>query len=142
VTSGNLAMAAQARAAQIKVRRDGLQAGLKHLEDFAATRPQYRIDSMAARASLMTNHGDPAGGLALLDTALKEYPDSAELRFARVFQLEDSDKVADALDELRDLVEDRRGDPVALNALGYTLVDRTRHRHDGLELIEQALAQT
>jgi len=142
VTSGELAMAAQARAAQIKVRRDSLQAGLKHLEDFASTRPQYIVDSMAARASLMASHGDPAGALALLGSALEQYPDSAELRFARVFQLEDQDKVADALAELRKLVADRPGDPVALNALGYTLVDRTRQRQDGLELIEQALAQT
>jgi tetratricopeptide (TPR) repeat protein len=29
-----------------------------------------------------------------------------------------------------------------LNALGYTLVDRTRQHREGLELIEQALQQT
>ena len=28
------------------------------------------------------------------------------------------------------------------NALGYTLVDRTRHHKEGLQLIEQALAET
>jgi tetratricopeptide (TPR) repeat protein len=29
-----------------------------------------------------------------------------------------------------------------VNALGYTLVDRTRHHKEGLQLIEQALAET
>jgi tetratricopeptide (TPR) repeat protein len=142
VTSGELAMAAQTRAARIKAERQGLDAGLKHLEDFAATRQQYRIESVTARATLLKNSGDVAGALALLDSALKEYPDSVELRFARVFQLEDADKINEALDELRKLVADRPGDPAVSNALGYTLVDRTRQHKEGLKLIEQALAET
>jgi tetratricopeptide (TPR) repeat protein len=142
VTSGEFAMAAQSRAARIKAQRDGLAEGLKHLEEFAATRPQYRIDTMSARASLMANHGDRAGALALLDQAIKEYPDSSELRFARIFQLEDGDKVDEAVAELRKLVAERPGDPAASNALGYTLVDRTRQHREGLKLIEAALAQT
>jgi predicted Zn-dependent protease len=59
-----------------------------------------------------------------------------------VFQLEDADKVNESLDELRKLVADRPGDPAAANALGYTLVDRTRQHKEGLKYIEQALAET
>jgi tetratricopeptide (TPR) repeat protein len=73
---------------------------------------------------------------------MKEYPDSAELRFARVFQLESADKVSESVAELRKLVADRPGDPAATNALGYILVDRTRQHREGLKLIEEALAQT
>lgn len=142
VTGSEFAMAAQTRAARIKAQRQGLDAGLKHLEEFAATRPQYRIESITARANLLTSNGDAAGGLALLDTALKEYPDAVELRFARVFQLESADKVNESIAELRKLVADRPGDPAAENALGYTLVDRTRQHKEGLKLIEQALTQT
>ena len=142
VTSGEFAIAAQSRAARLKTDQHGLEQGLKHLEEFAATRPQYRIESLAARASLLANSGDRAGALALLDSALEQYPDASELRFARVFQLEAMDRVDEAIKELRALVENRPGDPVALNALGYTLVDRTRHHREGLELIEQSLQQT
>ena len=87
VNGGEFAMAAQTRAARIKAKRQGLDAGLKHLEEFAATRSQYRIDAILARANLLANSGDVNGALALLDSAAKEYPDSAEVRFARVFQL-------------------------------------------------------
>jgi tetratricopeptide (TPR) repeat protein len=73
---------------------------------------------------------------------LKEYPDSAEVRFARVFQLESADKVNDSIEDLRKLVAERPGDPAATNALGYILVDRTRQHREGLKLIEDALAQT
>jgi tetratricopeptide (TPR) repeat protein len=142
VNGGELAMAAQTRAARIKARRQGLDAGLKHLEEFAVTRSQYRVDSIIARANLLANNGDVNGALALLDSAAKEYPDSAEVRFARVFQLESADKVNDAVAEMRKLVADRPGDPAATNALGYTLVDRTRQQREGLKLIEEALTHT
>lgn len=142
VTGGEMAMAAQARAARIKAQRNGLQEGLTQIEEFAKTRPQYTLDAITARAALLNSNGDSAGALALLDTALKEYPDSAELRFARVFQLEGSDQVGEALADLRKLVAERPGDPAAINALGYTLVDRTRQQREGLKLIEQALAET
>jgi tetratricopeptide (TPR) repeat protein len=142
VTGGDLAMAAQSRVARLKTEKEGLDPGLKHLEDFASTRPQYTLDAITARANLLSNSGDSAGAIALLDNALKEYPDASELRFARVFQLEDADHVDEAVRELRKLVADRPGDPVAENALGYTLVDRTGKSKEGLKLIEQALTQT
>lgn len=142
VTGGEFAIAAQTRLARIKVRQQGLEAGLKHLEEFGATRPQYRIETITARATLLSSNGDTAGALALLDTALKAYPDAVELRFARIFQLESADKVDAAIADLRRLVADRPNDPAATNALGYTLVDRTRHHKEGLQLIEQALAET
>jgi len=142
VTGGEFAVAAQTRLARIKVQQQGLEAGLKHLEEFGATRPQYRIDTITARATLMSSNGDRAGALALLDTALKAYPDAVELRFARIFQLEAADKVDECISDLRTLVADRPNDPAAVNALGYTLVDRTRHHKEGLQLIEQALTET
>lgn len=142
VTGGDLAMAAQSRVARLKSRKDGVEAGLKHLEDFASTRPQYTLDAIAARASLLAVNGDADGAITLLDQALEIYPDAAELRFARVFQLEDADRVDEAVSSLRKLTADRPGDPVAANALGYTLVDRTGKSREGLKLIEEALAQT
>ncbi len=142
VTSGELAMAAQMRAARLKAQHQGLDAAVSHLEEFVTTRPQYRIDAIAAQATLRANNGDVAGGLAILDSALQEYPDSIELRFAQVFQLEEAGKVNDTIALLRRIVADRPGDPTAQNALGYTLVDRTRQHKEGLALIESALAQT
>jgi tetratricopeptide (TPR) repeat protein len=142
VTGGDMAMAAQARAARIKAKQKSVKEGLAHIDDFVSTRPTYTLDGITARAALLSSTGDKAHALALLEQSLKEYPDSAELRFAHVFQLEDADHVSNAVSELRKLVVDRPGDPVATNALGYTLVDRTRQHREGMQLIEQALAQT
>jgi Flp pilus assembly protein TadD len=56
--------------------------------------------------------------------------------------LEKLDRVDAAVTQMRQLVAERPGDPTATNALGYTLVDRTRQRQEGLKLIEQALSVT
>jgi tetratricopeptide (TPR) repeat protein len=142
VTGGNLAVPAQVRAAVLKSRQKDAKVGLQHLEDFASTRPQYALDMMTARANLLANSGDRAGAMALLNSALAEYPDASELRFARVFQLEAADKIDESIEAMRELVNDRPGDPTAANALGYTLVDRTRNHREGLKLIESALSVT
>lgn len=142
VTSGEFAIAAQSRAARIKTDQNGVEEGLKHLDEFASTRPQYRIETIAAKSALLANEGDSRGALAILDAAIQKYPDAVDLRLARVFRLEASDQVDKAIKELREIVASRPEDPVALNALGYTLVDRTRHHREGYELIARALAQT
>ena len=79
--------------------------GSKHLEEFAATRPQYRIDAITARANLLANNGDAPARWRCSTARSKEYPDSVELRFARVFQLEGADKVDESIAELRKLVD-------------------------------------
>jgi predicted Zn-dependent protease len=43
--------------------------------------------------------------------------------------------------DLRKLLEDRPGDPVVQNALGYTLADQNRQLPEAQALIEAALAQ-
>ena len=142
VTGGEFAMAAQTRGARLKARAGGTQAALTSLETFGSNRPQYTIQVIQAESTLQDELNDPKGALATLDRGLQEYPDSNELRLARVFLLESQNKVSDAIEELRAIVRERPEDPAALNALGYTLVDRTRHQREGLELIERALAIT
>ena len=142
VTAGEFAMGAQTRAARLKARDGGMVAALASLEQFGSNRPQYTIQILQAKANLQDELGDPKAALATLDAGLRDYPDSVELRLAKIFLLESQNKVADAVDQLRLLLKDRPDDPSVLNALGYTLVDRTRHEKEGLQLIERALAMT
>jgi tetratricopeptide (TPR) repeat protein len=142
VTGGQFAMTAQIRAARLRVKSEGVAKGIASLEEFGSARPEYVIDAVTARAALLADSGDSKAALKLLEDTLAQYPDSQELRFARVFQLEKDGRVKDSINGLEMLVKDRPGDPIALNALGYTLVDRTRRQEEGLKLISQALAQT
>ena len=142
VTGGDFALAAQVRAARIKAEKSGTEAGLLHLEEFARARPELAVDVIAQRASLLSAHDDERGALAELDAGIERYPDSVDLRMARVFLLERIDRVDASVKELRQLLKERPGDAVIQNALGYTLADRTRDYDEAHTLIASALTQT
>jgi tetratricopeptide (TPR) repeat protein len=142
VTGGDLALAAQVRVARIKAEKSGTEAGLLHLDEFARARPELAVDVIVQRAALRSARDDERGALEEMNEGLERYPDSVELRMARVFLYERTDKVDSSIKELRQLLKERPGDAVIQNALGYTLADRTRQYDEAHGLITSALEQT
>jgi tetratricopeptide (TPR) repeat protein len=142
VSGGEYALAAQARVARIKAEKAGLDAGLTHLDDFARGHPQRGPDVVAARAGLASSLGDARRALAILDAGIAQYPDSIDLRMARVFAYERAGNSDAAIRDLRHLLRERPGDAVVLNALGYTLADRGRNLDEAATLVAAALEQT
>jgi tetratricopeptide (TPR) repeat protein len=142
VTSGDYALVAQGRAARIKAQQSGLDTGLQHLEDFARDHPQRGPDVVAARAGLASGLDDDARAISILDAGLRQYPDSLDLRMARVFAWERAGEADAAVRELRELLGQRPGDAVVQNALGYTLADHERQLDEAHALVTAALVQT
>ena len=142
VTGGDYALAAQGRIARIKADESGLDAGLAHLEEYARVHPQRGPAIIASRAGLATGVGDLARAIAILDAGVAQYPDSLDLRMARVFALERAGKPEAAIRDLRQLLQERPGDAVVQNALGYTLADHDRDLGEADSLIRAALRQT
>jgi tetratricopeptide (TPR) repeat protein len=141
VAGGDFALQAQGRVARIKAEQSGLDAGLAHLEEFARGHPQRGPDVVAARAGLASGLGEQARALAILDEGLGQYPDSVDLRMARVFALERMGKADAAIRDLRGLLADRPGDAVVQNALGYTLADRNKQLDEAKSLVGAAFVQ-
>jgi len=86
-------------------------------------------------AELRENHGEYRPQLYLA-----EFPDTAELLYARAMLAEKQNDLALLERDLRQIIERDPSSSMALNALGYTLVDRTDRLAEGKSLIEQALA--
>jgi tetratricopeptide (TPR) repeat protein len=141
VAGGDFALQAQGRVARIKAEKSGLDAGLEHLEEFARGHPQRGPDVVATRAGLASGMDDPERALAILDAGLAQYPDSVDLRMARVFAYERMGKADAAIRDLRGLLADRPGDAVVQNALGYTLADRNRQLDEAAALVGAAFVQ-
>jgi Tfp pilus assembly protein PilF len=141
VAGGDFALQAQGRVARIKAEQSGLDAGLAHLEEFARGHPQRGPDVVAARAGLATGMDDSDRALGILDAGLAQYPDSMDLRMARVFAYERAGKSDAAVRDLRRMLEDRPGDAVVQNALGYSLADRNRQLEEAAALVSAALVQ-
>jgi tetratricopeptide (TPR) repeat protein len=142
VAGGDYALAAQSRVARIKAEQSGLDAGLAHLDEYLRGHPQRGPEVVAARAGLASALDENSRALDILDAGLEQYPDSFDLRMARVFAYERADKPEAATRELRKLLKERPDDAVVQNALGYTLADRNQSLEEAATLVGAALAQT
>lgn len=139
ITTGSRAVAAQLRAWRLWRQLGAPERAELLLEDFLFASPGETRDVVAGVATLLVDEGQGDKAIALVDRALARLPDD-DLLQARGFLMERLDRVPEAVRDLRTVLDRRPGDPVALNALGYTLVDRTRSIEEGHGLISRALA--
>lgn len=139
IVNGPRAVAAQLRAWQLWRELGEPERAELLLDDFLAASPTASREVVSGVAGRLVEEGDGAAAIALVDRALAVMPDD-DLRLARAFLLERLDRVPEAVADMRAVVARRPGDPDALNALGYTLVDRTRSIDEGRRLIERAIA--
>jgi tetratricopeptide (TPR) repeat protein len=139
VSGGDLALPAQQRVARIKAEESGIDAGLAHLEEFGRARTEIGPDVIAAKAGLVSSFGDELRAIEILDGGLERYPDSTDLRMARVFAYERASREDAAVSELRALLRQRPGDAVVENALGYTLADQGKQLDEASQLVASAL---
>jgi tetratricopeptide (TPR) repeat protein len=106
--------------------------------DLPAVTIEQRVQVRQAEAQLLRDAGNIPGAYAVLLRALEEHPDSADLIYDMALVAERLDKIDEAEARLTKLVELKPDDAQALNALGYTLVDRTKRTSEGFALIEKA----
>jgi len=102
--------------------------------------PQYRPQFYQMEIELLTKYAQYPSANRIAKQALSEFPDSAELLYARAMLAEKQDDLPQLERDLRKIIERDPANSMALNALGYTLVDRTNRHAEGKALIEQALA--
>jgi tetratricopeptide (TPR) repeat protein len=142
VQEGEFALAAQVRLARLIQQQDGLNAALVSLQQYGDAKPDELLATVSARAELLAESGDNVGALALYDQSLQNFPDVVSLKLSRAFLLVKMNKIDAALTAMRGLLAERPEDPIVLNALGYTLVDRTRQHKPGRDYIATALKFT
>lgn len=139
ITTGTRALGAQLRAYRLWRELGAAAFAEIQLNDFLAASPSAATGAVAGAAVVLADEGRADEAVALFDRALAVLPDD-DLLLSRGYLLERLDRVDAAVADLRAVAAKRPDDPVALNALGYTLVDRTRDIEEGRLLIERALA--
>jgi Flp pilus assembly protein TadD len=118
---------------------DEAQAHLRKLRANGIDDDEKLAESYLLEAELFTRHEQRQEALAAYDRGLKVLPDERRLLYARALLNESMDRIGDAERDLRRIVELDPDDPDALNALGYTLADRTERFDEAFTLIEKAL---
>jgi tetratricopeptide (TPR) repeat protein len=138
VQSGDNTVPALLKATTI-LRTHGAAAAAEELLDrLIEDEPQRAPEILAARARMYADAGDSPRAISVLEQGVRDYPDSADLRYAMAATYEEQGRVRAALHELTGLVSARPDDPAALNALGYTLADHSRDLDRARKLIERA----
>ena len=131
---------ARIRAAEIMSETGDVQWARWHL---AATPRHAESDDVRlyrAESGLLLRADRPEEAMAVLDTALDAYPEEADLLYARAMAAERIDRLDILERDLRAIIDRDPNHAEALNALGYTLADRTNRYQEALELVERALA--
>ena len=89
-------------------------------------------------AEILDEAGRPDDALAVYADALKAYPDDQDLLYGRAMYAVKLDRLGPAEADLRRIIEANPEHADALNALGYTLADRTKRHREALGYIERA----
>ncbi|MFC3552070.1 tetratricopeptide repeat protein [Lysobacter cavernae] len=119
-------------------RSDEAYRSLRDLQSDAAVEDDARRDAYLLEAALRQKDKDDAGELDAYARGLAAFPDDSELLYARALGWERRDNVPRAEADLRKILVAEPDNVAALNALGYTLADRTTRYREALQLIERA----
>jgi tetratricopeptide (TPR) repeat protein len=141
IQPGDLYLEARSRLAIVTAKQGDVAKARALLHGVPTEDEQQKVRLILAEEQLLRDAKRYRDALAVLNAALKEIPGNEDLLYARAL-------VAERLDMLKLLESDLRAilarDPKnanALNALGYTLADRTNRLDEAKTLLTQALEQ-
>jgi len=138
VPEGERAWIGKLRVAAMMAKLKRVPEARRYLADLPAVTIEQRVQVRQAEAALLRDANDNTAAYAVLQQALVEHPDTPDLLYDAAMVAEKLDKIDEAEASLRRVVELKPEDAQALNALGYTLVDRTPRTSEGFALIEKA----
>ena len=140
VREGAYYLSARIRTAEIMADKGELRWARWHL---AATPRHVESDDVRlyrAEGGLLLRADLPDEAMTVLDVALDTYPEEPDLLYARALVAERIDRLDILERDLRAIIARDPNHAEALNALGYTLADRTERYEEALELVERALS--
>ncbi len=108
------------------------------LADARQQQPDYAIQLYLIEIEALSEHNRTEQAWSLVEQALDEFPDDLNLLYTRAMLAEKRGDLGQLERDLRFIIEREPDNAMALNALGYTLADRTDRHQEALQLIKQA----
>lgn len=140
ITADEYVFEAQARMATVLAKQGAIEDALAQLRQIQPASSQQRVQVALAEDQILREARRYREAVDVLSAALSELPDDSDLLYARALAAEKLDLLDMHERDLRHLLKKDPNNAHALNALGYTLADRTSRHREALALIEQALA--
>jgi Flp pilus assembly protein TadD len=139
VGEGQEYLAATSRIGQILVADGKLYRSHAWFTEQREAFPQLRDQLYSLESDILAQSGAADEALLLLNAAVAETPDNTSLRYVRAMLSEQQDDLVSMERDLRIILAADPDNATALNALGYTLADRTTRHQEALDLITRAL---
>jgi len=140
VQSGPNVVVSQRRAsALIAYQMDDPQKALQQLEEFGNKNPGHAIDMVLARAQLLASLEEYDEALGFYDKYVMYRPDDESALLGRGELLLRMGRLDDSIEQYRAAADRWPESAMSLNALGYTLADRTDQYREAEKLIRKAL---
>jgi tetratricopeptide (TPR) repeat protein len=131
---------AQVRIALTIARQGDVAAARAHLDGLTPENDNQVVQLALSEEQLLREAKLHHEAFEALSRALARLPDNADLLYARALAAERIDRLEVVESDLRRILRNDPKNASALNALGYTLADRTTRYQEALALLEQALA--
>jgi tetratricopeptide (TPR) repeat protein len=140
VESAELHFEAQARLGVALAHQGNLEQARAHLRALDPRTEAQKVQLALAEEQILRDARQYGEAFNVLSRVLGELPDNSDLLYARALVAEKVNRVDVAEKDLRRILKKDPKNAHALNALGYTLADRTTRYQEALGLLEQALA--
>lgn len=131
---------ANIRIAYLLAKEQGLERALERLHAVSAGSEVQRIRLLLTESEILRDARQYARAMKVLDAAVKDHPNDVDLLYARALMAEKVDRLDVLFKDLRTILDQQPNHAHALNALGYTLADRTSRYQEALQYIERAYA--
>ncbi len=139
VKRGSNALNSQRRVSAILVQQGKTDEALEHLRRFGADNPSFAIDMVAAEAQVLSLLERYPEALEAYERVIDYRPDDEGAALGKAELLLRMGRVDDAIKEYRQALKRWPDSAMSLNALGYTLADRTTKYAEAEKLIKKAL---
>ncbi len=139
VIHGQNTVISQRRAAYLLYELEKPEEAIAHLQKFGETHPNHAVDMILAQAQLLASMKRYDEALAEYDRVISYEDDREEVMLGKAELLLRMGRLDDAVDLYREAVDRWPDSSMSLNALGYTLADRTDRYSEAAKLIKRAL---
>ncbi|MET1078359.1 MAG: tetratricopeptide repeat protein [Pseudomonas sp.] len=138
VGPGNDYLPAQLRISELLFDAQRIDEAASKLAKARESQPDYAIQLYLIEAEALSSRQQVQRAWTLVEQALAQFPNDLNLLYTRAMLAEKRDDLQQLEKDLRFIIQREPENAMALNALGYTLVDRTTRFAEAKALIEQA----
>lgn len=139
VTRGEYAFTSQLRVARLLSKQGEVASALSKLDSLSVRGDAQFVQSVLARGEVLRGAKRFSDAMKVYNDALKRLPAHSDLLYARALMAERVNRIDILIEDLKTILKTEPDNAHALNALGYTLADRTGKYKEALTYITRAL---